>query len=32
MKNGVAQWIACRAHNPKVDGSNPSPVILFNIY
>ena len=23
--SGVAQWLACRAHNPKVDGSTPSP-------
>ena len=28
-KSGVAQWIACWAHNPEVEGSRPSSAILL---
>ncbi len=27
--SGVAQWLACWAHNPKVRGSKPRSAILF---
>lgn len=23
--SGVGKWLCCRAHDPEVDGSNPSP-------
>jgi hypothetical protein len=26
---GWSSWLACRAHNPKVGGSNPSPAPIF---
>ena len=26
---GVEQWLARWAHNPKAEGSNPSPAIFF---
>ena len=29
MYRGVEQWLARWAHNPKVEGSNPSPAISF---
>ena len=29
VDSGVAQWIACWAHNPEVEGSRPSSAILL---
>ena len=30
INSGVAQWLACWAHNPKVRGSKPRSATAFN--